>query len=262
MIAPVKQIGFYATMLLLTFSFSSCLNNRNITYFPDLRDSSFVIKNVDFTPKIQKGDIIMVIVNSADPTSALQFTSLNNVSVPGAAVAGSAVATPGLLVERDGTISMPKIGAVKAIGKTKAELSKELENLLLPYLKDPIVNIRFMNYRVTVLGEVVHAGTFTSTNERMTLLEALGASGDITQFGNRTNILVIRDSSSIAVAHRINILDNSVFRSPYFYLQSNDVVYVEPRKQKAYSSSQAVILIPLISSVLTTLLLVYNIFKS
>ena len=118
-----------------------------------------------------------------------------------------------------------------------------------------------MNYRVTVLGEVGKPGTIYSTNERMTILEALGQSGDITVFGNRTNILMVRDSANITVTHRINILDNSVFASPYFYLQSNDVLYVEPRIQKAYSSSQAIILIPIVSSVLTSLLLIFYVFK-
>jgi polysaccharide export outer membrane protein len=251
-----------AILLILVFSFSSCLNNKNITYFPTLRDTSFVIKNVDFTAKIQKGDILMVIINSADPQSALLFTTINNVSVPGVQVAGgSGVATPGLLVERDGTITLPKLGTISVVGKTKQQVSKELQEALTPYLKDPIVNIRFMNYRVTVLGEVVHPGMFTTSNERLTILEALGQSGDITQFGNRTNILIIRDSSGTSLAHRVNILDNSVFNSPYYYLQSNDVLYVEPRVQKAYSSSQAIILIPIIASVLTTLLLVFNIFK-
>lgn len=260
MTASFRQAVFCMGMLLLVFSFSSCLNNKNITYFPTLRDTSFVIKNIDFVPKIQKGDIISVIINSADPQSAALFTALNNVSVPGA-LAGGATATTGLLVERDGTINLPKIGAIQAVGKTKQQLSKELETALLPYLKDPIVNIRFMNYRITVLGEVGHPGMFTSSNERMTILEALGQSGDITNFGNRTNILVVRDSLGVSVAHRINILDNSVFNSPYYFLQSNDVVYVEPRNQKAYSSSQAVILIPIIASTLSTLLLIINLFK-
>lgn len=261
MTVPFKQAVICIGMLLLVFTFSSCLNNKNITYFPTLRDTSFVIKNIDFVPKIQKGDIISVIINSADPQSAALFSAINNMSAPGVAAVPGATATPGLLVERDGTINFPKIGAIQAFGKTKQELAKELETALLPYLKDPIVNIRFMNYRITVLGEVGHPGMFTSSNDRMTILEALGQSGDITNFGNRTNILVIRDSSGTSLAHRINILDNSVFNSPYYFLQSNDVVYVEPRNQKAYSSSQAVILIPIISSVLTTLLLIINLFK-
>jgi polysaccharide export outer membrane protein len=261
MSVPIKQAPSYLILLLLLVSASSCLNNKNITYFPTLRDTSFVIKNNDFVPKIQKGDIISVIINSADPQSAALFSAINNVSVPGATASAGATATPGLLVERDGTITLPKIGAVQAVGKTKQQLAKELETALLPYLKDPIVNIRFMNYRITVLGEVGHAGTFTSTNERMTILEALGQSGDIGTFGNRTNILVIRDSLGTSLAHRINILDNSIFNSPYYFLQSNDVVYVEPKNQKAYSSSQAVILIPIIASVLSTVILIYSIFK-
>ncbi len=258
---PLQRSSILSGLFIIIIAASSCSSNKNITYFPTLRDSSFIIKNVDFTPKIQKGDIIMVIVNSADPQSALLFTAVNNVTIPGIQVGGGMVATPGLLVERDGTITLPKLGAISVIGKTKQQLSKELETALTPYLKDPIVNIRFMNYRVTVLGEVYKPGTIYGNNERITILEALGQSGDITTFGNRTNILVVRDSSNITVTHRINILDNSVFSSPYFYLQSNDVLYVEPRVQKAYSSSQAIILIPIISSVLTTLLLVFNVLR-
>ena len=258
---PQRFIIFLGLFVSIT-TITACLNNKNITYFPTLRDSSFIIKNVDFTPKIQKGDIISVIVNSADPQSALLFTSINSVSVPGAAVAGgNAAATPGLLVERDGTITLPKLGTISVVGKTKQTVSKELQEALKPYLKDPIVNIRFMNYRVTVLGEVGKPGTIYGSNERMTLLEALGQSGDITTFGNRTNILIVRDSANITVTHRINILDNSIFSSPYFYLQSNDVLYVEPKSQKSISSSQAVILIPIISGVLSSLLLIYTIFK-
>jgi polysaccharide export outer membrane protein len=248
-------------LVVLIISTSSCVNNRIITYFPTLGDSSFIIKNVNLSVKIQKGDIIMVIINASDPESASLFSNINNVSIPGTVANPNYAATPGLLVENDGTIKLPKIGSVKALGKTKVELEKELQELLLPYLKDPIVNIRFMNYRVTVLGEVGRPGTIYSTNERITILEALGQSGDITTFGNRTNILILRDSSNITVTHRINILNNSVFASPYFYLQSNDVLYIEPRIQKAYSSSQAIILIPIISSVLTTLLLIFNVFK-
>lgn len=261
MISRTKHSLISATVLLLLVSFSSCLNNKNITYFPTLRDTSFVIKNIDFIPKIQKGDIISVIINSADPQSAALFSAVNNVNPPGVQGGGGAVATPGLLVEMDGTIMLPKIGAIQAVGKTKQQLAKEVEIALLPYLKDPIVVIRFMNYRITVLGEVGRPGMFTTSNERTTILEALGQSGDIGIFGNRTNILVIRDSAGTSLAHRINILDNSIFNSPYYFLQNNDVVYVEPRNQKAYSSSQAVILIPIIASTLSTLLLIYNIFK-
>ena len=258
----LQRLSIFSGLMMIIISTSSCLSNKNITYFPNLRDSSFIIKNVDFTPKIQKGDIISVIINSADAVAAARFTTINNMSIPGAQTAGGGgAATTGLLVERDGNIIIPKLGAIQAFGKTKQQLAKDLETALLPYLKEPIVNIRFMNYRVTVLGEVGKPGTINSSNERLTILEALGQSGDITTFGNRTNILVIRDSADVTVTHRINILNNSVFTSPYFYLQSNDVLYVEPRIQKAYSSSQAIILIPIISSVLTTLLLIINIFK-
>lgn len=243
------------------FCFSSCVTNKNIAYFPTLKDTTFIINNSNINPKIQSGDIIMVIVNSPDPKTSLLFNSINNNSVLGSQATSNITATSGLFVERDGSVVMPKVGKLLVAGKTKQQVIDELQDSLSDYIKDPIVTIRFMNYRVTVLGEVARPGVLYTTNEKMTILEALGQSGDITNFGNRSNLLLIRDSATVSVAHRINILNNSVFNSPYFNLQPNDVLYVEPLKQKAYATSQAVILIPIISSVLTSILLAYSVFK-
>ncbi|MDI9363524.1 MAG: polysaccharide biosynthesis/export family protein [Flavobacterium sp.] len=256
-----KKIVSLLVVVVSVFCLSSCVTNKNIAYFPTLHDTTFLVNNSNLNPKIQAGDIIVVIVNSPDPKTASLFNAINNNSISGIATASSISATPGLLVERDGSIIIPKVGKLQVAGKTKQEVIVELQNLLIDYIKDPIVTIRFMNYRITVLGEVAKPGVLYTTNEKMTILEALGQSGDITNFGNRKNLLLIRDSANFSVAHRINILNNSVFNSPYFNLQPNDVLYVEPLKQKAYSSSQAVILIPIISSVLTSILLIYSLFK-
>jgi polysaccharide export outer membrane protein len=165
------------------------------------------------------------------------------------------------LVENDGCIELPKIGKIKAEGITKSELATRIQELLLPYLKEPSVSIRFVNYRVTVLGEVAHPAMYATSNERMSILEAIGMSGDFTPLGNRSNILLLRDSSNVTISRRLNINDRSLLNSPYYYLQSNDVLYIEPINQKGYSTSQAIVLIPIISGVVSSLLLILNFLK-
>lgn len=248
--------------ILSAFSLTSCLTNKKLVYFSNLRDSSFVANYKDFAPKIQKGDILFVAISSSDQKSSLIFSSPNSISVPQSqALGGNVVPTNGFLVESDGCIFMPKLGKIKAEGKTKYSLTTEIQDSLLPYLKDPVVNIRFMNFRVTVLGEVNHPAMYATTNERMSLLEAIGSSGDFTPLGNRSNILLLRDSSNITISRRLNINDRSLLNSPYYYLQSNDVIYVEPINQKGYSTSQAIILIPIVSGVVSSLLLILNFLK-
>jgi polysaccharide export outer membrane protein len=239
------------------------LTNKKLVYFSNLRDSSFVATYKEFVPKIQKGDILFVAVNSMDSKSSQVFSAANSISVSalGQPQAGAVVPPNGFLVENDGYILMPIIGKIKAEGKTKFNLTTEIQDSLLPYLKNPVVNIRFMNFRVTVLGEVNHPAMYATTNERMSILEAIGSSGDFTPLGNRENILLLRDSSNITVSRRLNINDRSLLNSPYYYLQSNDVLYIEPINQKGYSTSQAVVLIPIISGVVSSFLLILNFLK-
>lgn len=262
MIVKISRRVTLWVFFLASFSLTSCLTNKKLVYFSNLRDSSFVANYKDFAPRIQKGDILFVAISSSDQKSSLIFSSPNSISVPQTqAVGGSVIPTNGFLVENDGCIFMPKLGKIHAEGKTKYSLTTEIQDSLLPYLKDPVVNIRFMNFRVTVLGEVNHPAMYATTNERMSLLEAIGSSGDFTPLGNRSNILLLRDSSNVTISRRLNINDRSLLNSPYYYLQSNDVLYIEPINQKGYSTSQAIILIPIVSGVVSSLLLILNFLK-
>ena len=138
----------------------------------------------------------------------------------------------GYLVDSEGYIDVPVLGKIFVAGLTFQELKEQLLQQLATYLKDPVVVVRFLNFRVTVLGEVSNPSTFLLANERVTLLDALGQAGDITPYGNRTNILVIREQNGERNFGRLNIQDREIFQSPYFYLQQNDVVYVEPLEEK------------------------------
>jgi polysaccharide export outer membrane protein len=261
MIVKISKRFTALSLVLVVFLFTSCLSNKKLIYFSALRDSSFVASYKDLVPKIQKGDILFIAVNSADAKSSLLFSSPNSIAVPGVNATGTAIPTNGFLVENDGTIFLPKIGKIMALGKTKYELTNAIQDSLLAYLKDPVVNIRFMNFRVTILGEVSKPGLYTSTNEKMSLPELLGLCGDLTALGNRNNILLLRDSANITISRKLNINNQSLLSSPYYYLQSNDVVYIEPINQKGYSTSQAIILIPVITGVISSLLLVLNFLK-
>ena len=213
--------------------------------------------NKDFEPTIQVGDILFMGVTSLDPISSLLFNSSNAMPAQGASGGNTMVQniTNGLLVDTRGEIEVPKLGKIKVIGKTKAALEQLLQQNLLAYLKDPVVIIRFMNYRVTVLGEVARPSTVAIQNERISILEALGLCGDLTIYGNRSNILLIHENNGVKELHRINLNNTSLFSSPYYYLQSNDVLYVEPNKAKVYSSTAAPVILPNILASLSLILI-------
>ena len=251
---------FIFAVLTLTSCISNKKQTNKLSYFPDLKDTSLKLVNPDFEPLIQVGDILFLAVNSLDPVSSSFFNSSN--AIPTTTTAGGfnqiATVTSGYLVNNDGFIDLPKIGKMLAKGKTKSQLTTEIQQALLPYLKEPMVTIRYMNYRVTVLGEVNRPGTIPISNERVSILEALGLCNDLTIFGNRTNVLLIRDNNGIRETHRINLNDNSLFKLPYFYLQNNDVLYVEPNKSREFSSTTAPQIIPIIFSSLSILIIILD----
>ncbi len=172
---------------------------------------------------------------------------------------GASVNNPGTpvdyLVDRDGEIDFPVIGKLKIAGLSPEEVRALLRDKLSDYLKDPIINIRLMNYTVTVLGEVNNPGTYPVNGEQITVLEALGLAGDLTIKGMRKNVLIIRDFNGTKVYTRIDLTRKDVLDSPVYYLTQNDVVYVEPNNSAIASSSldqRTSITISIISTLITT----------
>jgi polysaccharide export outer membrane protein len=156
----------------------------------------------------------------------------------------------GYLVNTDGTINFPVLGSVKAAGLTKRQLETLLTDSLSErkLLVDPIVTARFLNFRVTVLGEVGRPTTLNVANERISILEALGLAGDLTIYARRDNVVLIREEGDKKIIKRINLNNNDILYSPYYYLKTNDIVYVEPRKEKIQSTSRTQQLLPIILS--------------
>jgi len=221
------------TLLILITSCSS--PKRNLVYFSDLpttNDYSTKINNYT-PPKIQADDILSISVSSLNPESNVLF---NNVLLP-AAGNNQVIAdkiNEGYVVDKNGFINFPVIGKIALAGLSKEQANEKMTGLIKEHVKNPIVNIRFVNFKVTVIGEVNQPATFTVATEKINVLEALGLAGDMTTFGKRENVLIIREKEGVRNTARINLNNKDVLSSPYFYLQQNDIVYVEPEnKSKA-----------------------------
>ncbi|MFD2203290.1 polysaccharide biosynthesis/export family protein [Shivajiella indica] len=219
----------------LSLLFSSCAQ-RNLVYFSDIDPYS------DFTvplsqsnePRIQIDDLLSITVTSLNAESNMLFNV--GVLMPSGDRNNTVVSNPineNYLVDKSGNINYPVIGLIKLEGLTKQEAINKMAGLLNEYVKDPIINIRFMNFKVTVIGEVQRPNSFVIPTEKITVLEALGLAGDMTAYGKRENVLVIREIDGVRTASRINLNEKGVLNSPYYYLQQNDIVYVEPYKTKA-----------------------------
>jgi polysaccharide export outer membrane protein len=143
------------------------------------------------------------------------------------------------LIAKDGSIDYPQLGQLELAGLTRLQAQELLKNKLKPFLVNPIVNLRLLNFKVTVLGEVKRPGTYDVQNERITVLEALGLAGDLTVYGTRQNVLVVREAGIGKTYERIDLTSSKLFDSPIYYLQQNDVVYIEPNQPKVNSSTNS-----------------------
>ncbi|MEP6594630.1 MAG: polysaccharide biosynthesis/export family protein [Ginsengibacter sp.] len=251
---PSTLLLIFLVFQILLFS-SSCTSSKRIVYFDNVADTSFVSRFVTKDLTIQNNDILNITVSSLSPEASAIFNTNTVSNLPNAQSMG------GYLVNSDGNIQLPILGTIKATGLTKGQLKDFITNSLLEkkLLIDPIVNVRQVNFRVTVLGEVLHPTVIPVPSEKISLLEALGLAGDLTIFGKRENVLLIREENGRKQVRRINLASRNFFLSPYYYLQPNDVLYVEPDKAKISTASLSRQWIPtIISSVSIITLLIYR----
>ncbi|HVW61785.1 MAG TPA: polysaccharide biosynthesis/export family protein [Puia sp.] len=245
---------FFSGVLL---SSTSCVNSRKALYFNNIQDTTLDNALVSVEPVIQVNDLLNITVTSLNPEASMVFNT-PNITMP--VTATSTGTTPaagygapqlmGYLVNADGTIKFPVLGPVKAAGLTKRQLEVVLTDSLTnrKLLVDPIVTARFLNFRVTVLGEVAKPTTLNVANERISIFEALGLAGDVTIYAKRNNVLLIRESGDKKIVKRLDLSANNILTSPYYYLKTNDIVYVEPRKEKIAATSRTQQLLPIILS--------------
>ena len=231
----------YGLLLLLIVLACACRPskeavNKYVYFEKNLDTINTLIKTLE-EPIIKRNDLLNITVSSAslDQTQAQVFNILGGAGGAGGGggMGGGGMGMMGYLVEYDGTITLPLIGSIKAEGLTKKVLTDTLTRRLQPYVRNPVLNIRFMNFRVLLLGEVRGAGWQTFPNERATIVEAIGQAGGLTDLGLRENILLIRENpEGRREYHTVNINDAAVFASPFYQLQQNDIVYVLPNNTK------------------------------
>ncbi len=244
---------FLYLLIAIPFLLGSCAMNKKIPYFRGLESTDSVVGVSQHEARIFPDDMLSITVSGIDPEAVAPF----NLPVVAYLSPNSdkLYQTPTFqpyLVDVNGFINFPVLGKVKIGGLKKSEALTHLKSLLDVYLKDPIITMQFMNYKITVLGEVARPGSYTINNERITLMEALGLGGDMTVFGRRDNVLLIRENSGGSKAFvRIDLNSTDLLSSPYYYLQQNDVLYVEPNKTRL--SSAASVNVSLYLSALSTL---------
>lgn len=247
-----KKITFGIVFFLILFCLSSCGSAKNTTYFNKNNSIAFTNQSENLEPVIQLNDLLSITVSSINPEASEMFNVATNVA-QSSTNAGNTTRVSGYLVDRDGFIRLPILGKIEAADKTKKALREEITKMLTDrkLLLEPIVDIRYLNYKVSVLGEVKNPSVLTIPSEKISLLEALGLAGDITIFGRRDNITLIREENGLKRIRKIDLTTNEIFNSPYYYLQSNDIIYVEPNGAKIASSSGFKDWIPVILSAIS-----------
>lgn len=255
----------YVLLLSLTFLVLStgCANRKNMVYFQKGEFDSIVESAELYEMKFRKGDFLQINVSGATPEAVAIFNPIQTVTRENfsGAYTSDNPQTVGYIVDEKGNINFPVLGKIPVAGKTKLELEQILLNELEGHIDMPVLNIRLRNFKVTVLGDVAKPGTFTVSSERITLPEALGVAGDLNITAKRKNVLVIRETNGVKEQFRIDLTKNDVFDSPGYFLQQNDVVYVEPNQAKLNTSKFSPvysILISVTSLVITTVVLITN----
>lgn len=221
-------------------SLGSCTPVKKVVYFENIqRDTTLNdLVNNNFELRIRKNDLLGINIISPDPVSTPLFNGLQSVATTSVDPGGSKGTKEGYLVDNSGNIEIYKLGTVHAEGLTRNELKQRLQTGLAPFLKEAVITIRFLNNKVTILGEVTKPQVLSMPNEQLSLLEAIAQSGDLTFAGRRDNILVIRETETGKQFKRLNLNDNSIFHSPFYYLKPDDVVYIEPSETKLKNAGQ------------------------
>jgi len=247
-------------ILFIVFLFTSCANTKKVVYFNNVPDKTFTSENTEKQTPIRPNDILSITVSSLNAEASAAFNLQSNNIGRTTTVTGSITESGGYLVNVNGNIEMPMLGTIKAAGFTKNQLRENIVNLILSkkLLVDPIVDIRYLNFEVTVLGEVAHPTVIPVPNEKISLLKAIGLAGDLTIYGKRDNILLIREENGEKITRHINLNSSDFFNSPYYYLQPNDVIYVEPNKQKAATAVRNPNILPIILGALTLVAIIID----
>lgn len=264
MIKIYKELSSSMLIAICTCSLliASCTNTRKSTYFLDQQDAVLATNNAAASSIIMSNDLLSITVSSLSNEASAIFNTANSAGMATINQTENVLQPSGYLVSKDGFIKFPFLGRIRVEGLTESELEDTITASLLTkkLLLDPIVTIRHLNFKVTVLGEVSKPSVLKVASEKISLLEALGLAGDLTIYARRDNILLIREENAKKVVRRINLNSSSFLTSPYYYLKSNDIIYAETNKAKIASTSRSQQLLPIMLSGLSFLAIVLDRF--
>ncbi|HEX8577590.1 MAG TPA: polysaccharide biosynthesis/export family protein [Flavobacterium sp.] len=244
-------------LYLIPILFVSCASRKNFAYYQNIDQLENIENSETFKTKLQPDDLLMIVVMANTPEAAAPFNLPSVAIQSNTELENQQLRMNSYLIDSKGFIQFPKIGAIQLGGMTRAEAVDKMVKELSKYIIEPKVNLRILNFKVTVQGEVTQPGVHTITSERITLPEALSLSGDLTVYGKRDNILVIREKEGKKEIARVDITKADFINSPYYYLSQNDYIYVEPNKTKVNGSAvgpNTSIIVAAVSSVISVLL--------
>lgn len=254
----ILSLLFYVALI---FSAGSCVSGKKITYYQNMQALEKEAAEAKKSLEIMPNDLLTISV-SADNIESVQPFNLPVVGMPNVADPTRVSGQPQLqtyLVDSEGKIQFPVLGTLEVAGMTRQQLSETLEEKISAYVQNPIVNVRIANFQVTLLGEVNRPGTYSIPDEYLSLNKALGFAGDLTIYGKRDNVLIIRETKEGKIYKYVDLTDSNLLNSPFYYLQQNDVVYVEPnsaQKQAASYNRNAGVYISIASVLISLIVLI------
>lgn len=260
----MKINKLFIAVIMVAMCLTSCKHTEEIAYIADAqRDSAFALHG-QFSKGIQANDLLSIYVESETPEVTIQFNQETNkiAVVNGSVMNPGNSAVSGYLVNHDGDIIFPVLGKIHVLGLTHNELASLIEKKLVDngHISDPVVTVKLMNFKVSVLGDVNRPGQLVVSGERLTIFEALSMVGDLTIFGQRHNVTVIREENGMRTIGQIDLSSKNVFESPYYYLHQNDVVYVEPNMRKKKNAERDPMTMTYISSAVSIVSVLSSVF--
>lgn len=235
----MKKLIFPIVILVLTLTLFSCGSMKKFAYYQNIDTQDLTGSKGLYDAKIMPKDGLSISVNCTDPRAAAPFNLNASVTSADGTVANASASE--YLVDNNGYINFPVIGMIKVAGLSKRQCEELIHDRIKPYMAEketPIVTVRMSSFKVCVYGEVASPGEITVADEKISLPEALARSGDLTIYGKRDNILLIReDATGQKSAHRLDLTDANIINSPFYYLQQNDQIYVEPNNTKKRNST-------------------------
>jgi polysaccharide export outer membrane protein len=228
--SPFLKIAFIFSFLI----FQSCASRKTIAYLQDIDGNTNSAKALSYEPVLKNDDLLSIIVSAEDPEITYMF---NIPQIQGNyKVSENQDGIKTYLINNKGEIEFPVLGKIKLAGLTRDQAVEKLSEKIKPYITNPTINLRILNYKISVLGEVNKPGSYTINSERITLLEAIANAGDLTIYGKRNNILIIREKDGNKTYNRIDITKSDFINSDFYYLTQNDVIVVEPNKTRVNAS--------------------------